>query len=349
MTARGAEERDRSIARSIERWFAANARELPWRRLTPSGRRDAYASLVSEAMLQQTQVARVLERFESFLDRFPTIEALAESELDDVLGEWSGLGYYRRARMLHAAAREIVASHGGRVPESVEALGALPGIGRYTAGALASMVFGQRVPIVDGNVRRVLMRLEGREEGEAWTWRRAESLVEASREPGAFNEGLMELGATVCTPRGPRCDACPVAARCVARAEGRQGEIPAPREGRAKATLHQTSVVVRDTRGRTLVERRGESGLWAGLWQAPTLESEARAPGPAQIKRAIGLARARRVDRFVHETTHRRVEITVLEGCLGPGRRPLRGRWADRAEIGALGLSSPQRRILLGR
>ena len=338
--------RDRRITRRLERWFSEAARELPWRRVTRGGRRDPYRSLVSEAMLQQTQVARVLERFDGFVERFPSVRALASAEQDDVLAAWSGLGYYRRARLLHEAARAIVADHGGRVPRDVEALRALPGVGRYTAGAIASMVFGQREPIVDGNVRRVIVRLKGREGDDAWVWQRAGALVGASHEPGVFNEALMELGGLICTPRAPRCVACPLRAECVAHREGRAEAIPAPKAGKARRVLHHASVVVRDGRGRTLVEQRGDGGLWARMWQAPTLEGEDEA-GAGDVALAMGLAEATLRERFTHQTTHRRVEIAVWEGRLGRGRRPTRGRWADRREIESLALSNPQRRILL--
>lgn len=207
--------RDAAMARALEQWFAGAARSLPWRALGPDGWRDPYAVLVSELMLQQTQVARVVERFGAFMRRFPTVAALAGADEADVIALWAGLGYYRRARHLHAAAKRIVHEHGGEVPRAAAALRALPGVGRYTAGAIASMAMGQRVPLVDGNVARVLMRLEARAgdvaQGQAWAWERAGELVSSSTSAGAFNEGLMELGATVCVPGRPRCEACPLA------------------------------------------------------------------------------------------------------------------------------------------
>jgi A/G-specific adenine glycosylase len=274
------------------------------------------------------------------------VRDLADADLDDVLAAWSGLGYYRRARLLHEAARAIVADHAGKVPEDVAALRALPGVGRYTAGAIASMVYGQPEPIVDGNVRRVIVRLEGREGDDAWVWERAAALVEAAKAPGVFNEGVMELGALVCTPRGARCGACPLRAECVAHREGRAESIPAPKAPAERRVLHQASVVVRDSRGRTLIEQRGDRGLWARMWQAPTLEGDGEV-GADELAETVGLAEATIRERFTHQTTHRRVEIAVWEGRLGRGRRPRRGRWARRAEIEGLALSNPQRRILL--
>lgn len=200
---------DHAIADAITAWHHANARDLPWRD-APAGERDPYRVLVSEIMLQQTQVARVIEKYESFLARFPTIADLAAADEAEVLAEWSGLGYYRRARLLHAAARSVVADQEGEIPRDHATLLTIPGIGRYTAGAIASIAFDQPHPIVDGNVARVVLRIEARAEtpndpkGLKQTWSRAESLVHAAAEsstsPGVFNEGLMELGATICTP-----------------------------------------------------------------------------------------------------------------------------------------------------
>lgn len=282
-----------AMARDLEHWFSRNARELPWR-TTP---RDPWCSLVAEAMLQQTQVSRVAGEgpgtepgaFARFVARFPTPAALASADEAEVMALWAGLGYYRRARHLHAAARAIVERHGGRVPDDPAALRALPGVGRYTAGAIASIVFGRREPIVDGNVRRVLLRVAGNDadpasrDTETWAWAEAARFVAASARPGAFNEGLMELGATVClpAPASPRCEACPWARACRARALGLEDRIPRAKRPPRRGVLHLLVVVVRDGRGRLLLERRGPGGLWPGLWQPPTLESK-RTIGPAQ-------------------------------------------------------------------
>jgi len=195
---------DRRRVRALERWFARHARDLPWRR-----RRTGYRALVAEVMLQQTQVSRVAERYVEFLRRFPTVRGLAEADEQEVLAAWQGLGYYRRARNLHAAARLIVAERGGRIPRTVDGLRQLPGVGRYTAGAIASIVYGAPAPIVDGNVQRVIARWDANDAPPAdastvaETWRRAEDLVGATARPGVLNEALMELGATVCTPVNP--------------------------------------------------------------------------------------------------------------------------------------------------
>jgi len=356
--------RDRTIARRLTGWFEAHRRDLPWRP-AEGGDRDPYHALVSEAMLQQTQASRVAARFELFLERFPTVEALAAADEQAVLAEWSGLGYYRRARHLHRAAKVIVEEHAGAVPRDVQTLRSLPGVGRYTAGAVASIVFGESAPLVDANVVRVVLRLEGRAlaptsaEAQALAWERASALVDAAADPGAFNEGLMELGALVCTPRAPQCPVCPLARQCAARREGREASIPAPSPKKRRKRVHHACVIVEDERGRVLVERRPAEGLWAGLWQAPTIESEA--PPDAEATLAAlgerlgrpGIARTLGSDgSFTVATTHRLVEFHLwrASGPIAPGGVPRRRgrRWATRAEIARLPLASPHRRVLLG-
>lgn len=310
--------------------------------------------MVSELMLQQTQVSRVSERFVSFMDRFPNVRSLARADEEDVLAEWSGLGYYRRARLLHAAARAVVDEHDARMPTDPDQLRRLPGVGRYTAGAIASLAFGVRAPIVDGNVARVLLRIDGRDTSPddpktvSWVWSRSADLVERAESPAVFNEALMELGATVCTPRSPACAACPLRASCRARAEGRQEEIPPPKKQAKRRELFCDALRVEDARGRLLVERRGAGGLWAGLWQAPTLERDDRHCRPAELRRALALDRAQRLAEFTHQTTHRIVRFRVWIGTLAGDSPPTRGEWKSPPSVARLALSSPQRRILLG-
>jgi A/G-specific adenine glycosylase len=324
----------------------------------PEDRRDPYRTLVAELMLQQTQVSRVLGRYEVFIERFPTVEALAAASEDDVLGLWSGLGYYRRARHLLAAARAVAGEHGGVFPRSAIELRRLPGVGRYTAGAIASIAMGLAEPLVDGNVQRVLARLHGRRGALAdpavvrWAWKRAGELVRAASDPGSLNEGLMELGAVVCTPSSPGCAACPLANLCAARRRGVQHLIPAPKAPASRRRLYCASVLLRDGRGRLAVERRADSGMWAGLWQAPTIERADRAPEADEIAQALGTRAAdlNAVESFEHVTTHRLVRFEVWERRgEGRGRLPAGCRWLSRAGISRLGLSNPQRRILLAR
>ena len=352
---------DQEFVRQVARWFGAAARPLPWR----TSPRDPYRSLVSELMLQQTQVSRVLEKFDAFVARFSTVRELAQADERDVLAAWSGLGYYRRARLLHAAAKAIVERHGGRVPQELEALMSLPGLGRYTAGAIASIVFGKAAPIVDGNVARVLLRISAKplaaDKGVAWAWKQAERLAALAHDLGviaSFNEGLMELGATTCTPGAPRCGSCPVADLCAARAKGKQGSIPKPKSKSAQKKLVCEVVVVSDSRGRLLVERRGlrgkSGGMWGGLWQAPTHEhaGDSAVRGLAGLLGLPGVRVGKATLEFEHITTHRRVlfrvrrvKVSSTERLLSPGRER---RWATREEVAELALSNPQRRILLG-
>ncbi|MBL0927896.1 MAG: A/G-specific adenine glycosylase [Phycisphaerales bacterium] len=349
--------RDARIARDLSAWFARSARDLPWRRPLPGHpRRDPYHALVAEVMLQQTQVSRVLEYFPRFIGRFPTPAALAEAGEQQVLAAWAGLGYYRRARLLHHAARAIAADHAGEVPSDPGLLRALPGVGRYTAGALASIVFEHPEPIVDGNVRRVLIRLEGRDldetprREEAWAWQRASELVAAAEAPGVFNEALMELGATVClpSPARPDCPLCPLRTHCRAAELGRQADLPRPKPRARQSVVHHAAVLIRDGRGRLLVEQRPGRGLWAGMWQAPTLESPKPVTAPA-LARWFGVPRLRRLARFTHHLTHREVRFSVWaqpEGDAPPGAGAPR-RFATIRQIAGLPLANPHRRILL--
>lgn len=347
------------MATALSDWLATKARALPWRD-RPAGERDGYAVLVSEAMLQQTQVSRVAERFGAFLARFPTVEALAAAGVDDVLAEWSGMGYYRRARNLHAAAQAIVREHGGMLPRDVGALRELPGVGRYTAGAIASLAFNVAAPIVDGNVARVLLRVRGKafaadsREGTAWLWRKAEALAAASERPGVVNEAIMELGATVClpSPATPLCGECPLRASCVARKEGRQAEIPPVRVRGGKKALYCGAVVVERERGgraELLVEQRPGTGLWAGMWQAPTVEDGERPPTRDAVAAAVGLAgKSLAPDAaFEHQTTHRRVVFEVWRAAAGTEFVAARGLWMGLEDLSRVALGTPQRRMLL--
>ena len=378
---RGKSVPDRSLVGPLAEWYRTNQRSLPWRDKgprgsvkTPSGR-DPYRSLVSELMLQQTQVSRVLEKFGPFIERFPTATALADADEQDVLAAWSGLGYYRRARLLHAAARAIRDQHEGQVPGDVERLKALPGLGRYTAGAIASLVFHEPAPIVDGNVTRVLLRVHGRDGAAdekdtiAWTWERAEALAKVAHADeviAEFNEGLMELGATVCTPGMPACERCPWAGVCVAKREGKQREIPRAKKSAKRSSVTHEVVVVRTKRGDLLLERRpsvGGKGLWAGMYQAPTVEAAGEVSGEAgevregsEVCALLGLGdsvRATFTTSFVFKTTHRDVLFRVYEGFVprpvrfGPGKDGRERVWKSAAETEGLALSNPMRGILL--
>ncbi|MGD9692818.1 MAG: A/G-specific adenine glycosylase [Phycisphaerales bacterium] len=344
---RGSAARDARLAAAITSWFKTNARPFPWR---PSkGKRDPYVALVSEVMLQQTQAARVAERLPGFLERFPTVLALAEASEDDVLSAWTGLGYYRRARTLHACAKVIVASHDGRVPRSAEGLRTLPGIGPYSAGSLASIVFGQREPIVDANVARVLLRIEGveaspKEPGVVrWLWERADDLVGRAERPGVFNEGMMELGALICMPRSARCGACPVAKSCRARRNETVDTIPLAAPGGKKRTIHHAAVIVRDSAGRVLMERRADKGLWAAHWQAVAVEQNTGEPSAAEIRAALGVRGLKRMGEHTRVTSAARVEIVVYSASGADGRR---GEWIAPQQLSAMPVAGPHRSLL---
>ena len=349
---------DRAIAADLLRWFGANARALPWRQPGPAGlRRDPYRVLVSEIMLQQTQVPRVVQRFHEFLARFPGVAALAAADEDDVLHAWTGMGYYRRARLLHAAARAIAERHGGVVPNDPAALRALPGVGAYTAGAIAAFAFNLPQPAVDTNVGRVLLRLGGVERpvedarSRRYVAERAGALAAAAADrAGDLSESLIELGALVCVAGVPRCEVCPVARRCAAFRTGRQALIPPPSKKAARSVTTHRVYVIEDARGRLLVERRPERGLWSKMWQAPTLEAAPR-PTPAAVRafeKALGLRRATRTGSFVHDTTHREVRFEVCVARIADEIAPGGRRWASRADLERLAMSTPMRAILLG-
>jgi A/G-specific adenine glycosylase len=306
------------LAAALGTWFDAGARDLPWRR-----ERSPYAVWVSEIMLQQTRVETVVPYFERFLARFPDVGALAAAELDDVLELWSGLGYYRRARQLHETAREVAERHASAFPRDVPGLRSLPGIGAYTAGAIASIAYGGREALVDGNVARVIARLEGIDDPIKSPatlrriWSIARRLVPEDR-PGRFNEALMELGATVCTPRDPRCGACPVASFCRARRTHRERELPVTAKKPKVPEVRAVAAVLVDPSGRVLFARRRHDGLFGGLWEPPMVEGasslEAARRGFAEMGVPLGRTRMCDVGRVTRVLSHRRMVVSVAVG-----------------------------------
>lgn len=267
-------------------------------------------------MLQQTQVATVIPYFERFLTRFPTVFELARADEQDVLRMWQGLGYYSRARNLHAAAKKVAGERNGELPNTADELLKLPGIGRYTAGAVASIAFGTRAPIVDGNVARVLCRIERIEtdpRGRAtrqMLWQRAQDIL-PGKSVGDFNSALMELGATVCTPRSPACLRCPIRQHCKAFAAGMQETIPAPRKARPTPLLRRATFCVR--RGNHwLIEQRPTKGRWAGMWQFLTVEAPDESSLKSLARRLpIRSRNLRKLGTITHGLTHRRYEFDV--------------------------------------
>lgn len=253
-----------ALRRRLLTWYDRNHRPLPWRATS-----DPYRIWISEIMLQQTQVATVLPYYARFLDRFPTLQALAAAPPEAVLKAWEGLGYYTRVRNLHAAARLVVARHGGRLPETRGALLALPGIGTYTAGAILSIAFGQRVAAVDGNVRRVWGRIFATAESGAGSLQELAEAIVPRRVPGRFNQALMDLGATVCKPRTPGCSVCPVRDLCHAHAAGLERSLPSPMKRAAVPEREGVAGVIADPTGRLLIVRRAPDGLLGSLWKFP--------------------------------------------------------------------------------
>ena len=320
------------------RWYDRHRRVLPWR-ARKGERADPYRVWLSEIMLQQTTVKAVVPYYERFLARFPDVAALARARPASVLAAWSGLGYYRRARHLHEAARLVVRRHGGRLPDDAEALSALPGIGRYTQGALLSLAFDRPEPVLDGNVERVLCRLLGerrdprRAEVRRRLWSEAGRLVEASPAPGDFNEALMELGATVCTPANPACLRCPLAGACRARALGAADALP-PRRRRRATVRVERSVFLVERRNRLLMRRRKAPGLMEGLWEFPGSDMGL----PVRTLQPVGRVR--------HTVMNHRIEVTVHRGRLTSRPRSGDYRFFDRAGIARLPISSLVRKIL---
>ena len=301
-----------SVRSALLVWFERAARALPWR-----ATRDPYAIWVSEVMLQQTRVDAVVPYYLRFLARFPSTEALARATEDEVMAAFSGLGYYRRARLLHAGVREVVARYGGQVPSDASARRALPGIGRYTAGAIGSIAFDLPEPIVDGNVARVLCRLLALDQApedrarQALLWQTAEALAQGPR-PGALNQALMELGATVCTKHAPSCERCPIAKHCAAKAQGRTEELPRARTRKPPRPTKLVALLA-CTRDGALWLQRGERGLFAGLWNLPLADGHGRAVAAA-LREQLGIGgrlAAKSSGGIEHVLTHRRLDVEL--------------------------------------
>jgi A/G-specific adenine glycosylase len=341
------------IAPALLAWFDRHGRKtLPWKRDA-----DPYRIWLSEIMLQQTQVATVIPYFERFLEAFPDVRALAAAEEDRVLGLWTGLGYYARARNLHRAARLVVEAHDGRFPETADALVSLPGIGRSTAGAIAAMAFGQRAPILDGNVKRVLTRLQGIEawpgqrEVEKQLWILADSWTPVER-AGDYTQAIMDLGATLCTPRRPACDRCPLAERCRARAEGSTDRIPASRPRKEKPERSTRMLLLQDARGHVLLTRRPAPGIWGGLWcfpEVPETDAPARALAGLLQLPDDDLPDLVPWGEVRHSFTHFHLRITPLHGRIPQVLDNVRDAaldWFAPAETGHVGLAAPVKRLL---
>ncbi len=318
-------------------WYDAHRRDLPWRRT-----KDPYAIWVSEVMLQQTQVATVIPYWHRWLERFPTVEALAAADEQEVLSQWQGLGYYRRARLLMQGAR-FVADRG--MPQTAKEWREVPGVGPYTAGAIASIAQGDPAALVDGNVERVYARVCADEAvgpaltRSAWVW--AERNLYAPR-PGDWNQALMELGATVCKPLKPDCPRCPLEGRCVARQTWRVDEFP--RKEAKRTPVHLRHVVwVPTFEGRLGVRQIAEGLWWAGMWEFPRADALAEREIP-ELRELVGPGWLEDLGTVRHSVTHHRIVVEVaLVRCEAASERL---RWCTRGELAELPMPAPQRKIL---
>lgn len=342
--------------RQLLAWYARHKRDLPWRR----DARDPYRVWIAETLLQQTQTATVIPYYERFLARFPRVRALASASLDEVLKVWEGAGYYARARNLHRAAQEIVTRFGGEIPSTVEELMTLPGIGRYTAGAIASIAFGRDVPVVDGNVTRVLCRYfkitadpkSARTQNALW--QRAEKLLPRGR-AGDFNQALMELGATVCTPRAPRCDACPLARGCQARRLKMQDRLPAKR-AKKKVPHYEIVVGIIWKRGKILIAQRPVEKLLGGLWEFPGGKRERNETRENCVARetreelGIEIAVGKKMATIHHAYSHFKITLHAFECRWVRGRPRALGcaawKWVAPRELSQYAFPAANRKII---
>lgn len=349
-----------SFRRRLLSWFDRNRRDLPWRR-NPT----LYRVWISEIMLQQTQVDTVTGYYDRFIDRFPNIESLASADLEAVLLHWEGLGYYRRARQLHAAARQIVSHHGGRFPQDFKSVVALPGIGRYTAGAILSIGDGQQHPVLEGNTIRLYARLLNYRgnvrapEGQKRLWAFAEELV-PKRRPGDFNQALMELGSRICRKSQPLCKSCPVQRHCLAAIAGNVGKIPDTGPDRKKYEVVHYGAVILERGGRVVLRRYPDGEKWAGLWDFPrfVLPDSHDSPGAAgflekSVQDLAGLKVrlvAGEYPLIQHAVTRYRITLATFRGASIAGRLRARGgggeiRWTDKSELAGIPMNTTGRRL----
>jgi len=340
-----------SIAPRLLHWFDRHGRtNLPWQHP-----RTPYRVWLSEVMLQQTQMATVVPYFLRFVEKFANLQALAAAPLDDVLALWSGLGYYSRARNLHRAAALCVENHDGEVPNDFDALGALPGIGRSTAGAILAQAYGLRFPILDGNVKRVLARWRGvrgwpgSAAAAAQLWTIAEVNTPNNR-VADYTQAIMDLGAGVCVRARPHCAECPLADDCVAFAGQLTAELPERKPGRAIPTRSTVMLVLRDAQGRLLIERRPPTGVWASLWSLPESADREQAMRDAgRYGAASGaVANFEPLPSFVHGFTHFRLQVTplTLRVAADHGVDDDNRRWLQPDQAARLGLPAPVRTLI---
>lgn len=339
-----------TFATRLLAWFDRHGRhDLPWQHP-----RRAYRVWLSEIMLQQTQVSTVIPYFQRFVQALPTLRDLAAADEDTVLALWSGLGYYRRARFLHRAAQQCVALHDGELPRDFDALAALPGIGRSTAGAILAQAYGLRFPILDGNVKRVLTRYHGiaghpgERDVEKQLWLHADEHTPAKR-TADYTQAIMDLGATICVRTRPLCAACPMQNDCVAFRENLTAQLPTPKPGKKTPTRSTIMLILRDAENRVLLERRGPQGVWSGLWSLPEADDIDSAWREAQRHAIIDDARS--LTPFMHVFSHYRLQVQpLLFDSAAPANAIADNaslRWCARSDLSALGLPAPVRTLLM--
>jgi A/G-specific adenine glycosylase len=337
----------KSFASRIIHWQQRHGRHsLPWQ-----ASRDPYRIWLSEIMLQQTQVATVIPYFERFIARFPNLPSLAAAHEDEVLALWSGLGYYSRARNLHAAARAITENHGGKFPAAPDAIAQLPGIGRSTAAAIAALAFGQRCAILDGNVKRVLARhggvagWPGDKKVETMLWQLAESHL-PDRDIEAYTQGMMDLGALACTRSRPNCATCPVSVDCIAHTRHRTAELPTPRPKRILPERQVQMLLLLD-QGELMLEKRPSRGIWGGMWSLPELDFDADPAAHCRDHFGFTALSQRALPQFTHSFTHFRLHIRPVQLHLSPRTSALPGRiWLPLIEALNTALPAPVRKLV---
>ncbi len=339
----------RALGPRLLHWYDRHRRTLPWR-AAPGARADPYRVWLSEIMLQQTTVAAVGPYYARFLARFPTVKALARASQDDVLGLWSGLGYYARARNLHACARKVVAELAGRFPEDEALLRTLPGIGRYTAAAIAAIAFDKQAAAVDGNVERVLARLYGVDEPLPRAKKKLAALAAKlvpEKRPGDHAQALMDLGATLCTPKNPRCFFCPWQDACVAYAKGLTETLPRRVKKRQKPLKRGIAFFLERADGAVLLRKRAEKGLLGGLWEVPSTPWSEDTVEPGTARRHAPLhARWRALPGLVrHSFTHFDLELEIWRARTTDGANA-QGRFVAPSSIGDLALPNLMKKVL---
>jgi A/G-specific adenine glycosylase len=349
--ARPAAAEPRSFSARLLAWFRECGRhDLPWQRDV-----NPYRVWVSEIMLQQTQVATVIPYYERFMHRFPDVAALAAAKQDDVLALWSGLGYYARGRNLHRAARIVAEQHGGELPQTHDALVELPGIGRSTGAAILALSHGQRLPILDGNVKRVLARYHairewsGETQAQRSLWQHAENHTPLT-DTAAYTQAIMDLGATLCTRAKPRCGECPVAGDCAALAAGLQDSLPTPRPKRNRSAREVTALVIRNADGLIMLERRPEQGIWGGLYSFPELPTGDDRAAWCRTHLGADVASARELEPVAHAFTHFDLRLHPVELSLADAPDTImdcdRWLWYNAAQPLPGGVPAPIGKIL---